>query len=166
MCFRVGTVQLHVHVHLEKICHRYQTNALWYYYSVSAMASHNSDRNYGLHLTPHRWWFSSCLRTKPTLAFYNLLQSKHQEYVIQSIFSSLQSKACHTFESITRQVLSIQEDPYQALITKQSKRYKENYRKVKVNDKTGNQPSKIRIFAIWAKDTKSQASCQESLMSD
>ena len=35
--------------------------------------------------------------------------------MIQSIFSPLQSKACLTFEFITRRVLSIQEDPYQAL---------------------------------------------------
>ena len=34
--------------------------------------------------------------------------------MIQSIFSPLQSKACITFEFITRRVLSIQEDPYQA----------------------------------------------------
>ena len=88
------------------------------------------------------------------------------DILIQSIFSPLQSKACLTFEFITTRVLSIQEDPYQALITKQSKRNKENYRKVKVNDKTGDQQSEIRTFAIWAKDIKSQASGQESLISD
>ena len=32
-----------------------------------------------------------------------------------SIFSPLQSKACLTFEFITTRVLSIQEDPYQAI---------------------------------------------------
>ena len=37
--------------------------------------------------------------------------------MIQSIFSPLQSKACITFEFITRRVLSIQEDPYQALFS-------------------------------------------------
>ena len=90
------------------------------------------------------------------------LSRGRRKEMIQSIFSPLQSKACLTFEFITRRVLSIQEDPYQALITKQSKRYKENYRKVKVNDKTGYQQSEIRIFAIWAKDIKSQATGQES----
>ena len=41
--------------------------------------------------------------------------SKLKIEVIQSIFSPLQSKACLTFEFITTRVLSIQEDPYQAL---------------------------------------------------
>ena len=47
----------------------------------------------------------------------------------------MQSKACLTFEFITTRVISIQKDPYQALITKHTNTYKENFRKVKVKDK-------------------------------